>query len=159
MTITVTEYAKQTGTSRQAVYKKIKTGKLKTIKTTDKNGREINCIELDEPIKESPKTRQEKPQEAPGARGNDFIIKTLAQQLEAKDKQISALNEQIASLSKQNDTLTELLKNSQKLQGHTQLMLDEAKGNGQAQEPSGNPQEQSGTEAPKRKGLFSWLFD
>ena len=76
MIITVTEYAKQTGTSRQAVYKKINAGKLKTIKTTDKNGREINCIELDEPIKESPKTRQGKPQEAPGARENDFIIKT-----------------------------------------------------------------------------------
>lgn len=160
--LTVSEFATMTGTSKQAVYQKLKTS-LK-----------------DYAIKENGQTFiDEKAIELPSFKGvvqpcstlNKGVESELKRELSEKTDLIKFLQSQIEELQKanrekdehirrQSDRLTVLLEQSQELQRNNQLLLGMANKTGEPEEPTETTiqtvEEPAGTDTPEKglKGLF-----
>ena len=158
--ISVKEYAAQQGMTEQAAYKQIRAGKLQIVEMQE-NGKTkkmiLSTIE-ENPGQGAAPADPSPPQPDPGQAAPDLpitaalenAIAVLTSQLEEKDRQISRL--------------TELLDQSQKLQLHSQLLLEQATPQAQEDpqteevtpEPPGSAQPKEGQ---KKRGFWSWLFE
>ena len=160
--LTVSEFAERTGTSKQAVYQKMKTSLKEFV------------------IKENGQTYiDEKALEMPSYNGlvkplttfNKGVESELKRELSEKTDLIKFLQGQIEELQKanrekdehirrQSDRLTVLLEQSQELQRNNQLLLGMSKKTEEPEEPKETiihtVEEPAGTDTPEKglKGLF-----
>ena len=163
--LTVKEYAQRLGITEQAAYKKIRNGKVQTveIKESGKNKKfilfEENKNNSDEKG-ENPET--EKISDNAGLKKDDSPSKDLT--AAALEKAIDVLSAQLEEKDRQISRLTELLNQSQKLQAHSQKLLEQETQTPPNEEPEEKIEDEhgAGTEpankAEKRKGFWAWLF-
>lgn len=161
MFLTVSEFARQAGVSKQAIYSRLDSPDVQPyvkIDTTGKTSKKlIDSTALE--LFNGGKARQERQQL--DSQDDVNLIQGLTAQLTEKDKQIEALLGQIQSLQEQNSRLSEtlstqsgellrLLDQQQQLQAHTQLKLQSP--------PEGGPQEKLEPEPEKKKNRFFAFF-
>ena len=119
--LTISEYAKLKGISRQAVYKQLDNKLSKYVVLVD-NQKYIDRAALSEDTEKDCLPNSTKVDSF----DNPKVDSLLEQQIKEKDKQIENLFKQIEQKDKQIETLQELLSQSQKLQAmDRQIMLEE----------------------------------
>lgn len=164
--VTVKEYADLRGISIQAVYKQIRAGRLEVSEITEA-GRKVKYIKADAAPGAPEAASEERTDPGPAQPAGDPIrvaLDLLGAQLQEKDKQIERLQADIkekdAHIREQAAQLTELLRNSQRLQAHAQHLLEQHE-----QDPQDPIIEAQATEAPvqedppkKRRSWWAWLF-
>lgn len=147
--LSVKEYAEREGISPQAVYKRLQAGLVESAERVE-NGKTVKTILLEVPDPAPDATEATEPRSESSIDTRTLDI--LEAQLKVKDEQIAALNAQIAAL-------TELLHNSQQLQAHTQVLL-------QDKNETPAPENEVITESsereeiepqPEQKGILTWL--
>lgn len=156
--IPVKEYAARKGITVQAAYKQIRAGRLECTEITEA-GRAVKYVREDADGSAGNRASadaQAAPDPEPQATEADAspsVLDLLGAQLQEKDKQISQLMDQVAKL-------TELLRQSQQLQAHTQHLLEQHN-----PDPAGDVIEAQATETPasdeppkKRRSWWAWLF-
>lgn len=186
--ITVAEYAELKGISKTAVYKKIKSEKLKTI-TEEKDGKETKFIILDdvaeeiEPEEEDNKpsstdnkpsstpfqpnsTADDKPSSTPfQPSSTDDLNPTIAflqEQIKEKDRQIERLQkateEKDRQLQEQFNRLTALLGRSQELEALSHRQLTAGEQEPLQDEDITDTADKKPEEPTKKKGFLKRLF-
>lgn len=170
--VTVKEYALITGQTMQAVYQKIKKGKIPTVTQKRMNNRNITLISIesadDARIKDgnpklfnNPPLEKQNKSEIQGKTDNSIqfnqdikleLVEILREQLHEKDKQIADLQAMNNTLQTQNidlfNKLSDALIMAQKLQAG-QMLLSDA---GQDKEPAPAPAPGEG------KGFKNWWY-
>ncbi len=147
--ISVAEYAKIKGISKQAVYKQLN-NKLKRF-SIKVDGKTCLKIEALTDIEKEQLNEIEQPIEQPI---DNQIQPFLQEQIAEKDKTIQSLLRQIESLQEQNANLTNLLQNSQMiLAAEKQLQLTEAASKEQEREAESQEQEKK----KDKKGFFGFF--
>lgn len=143
--ISVSEYAKIKGVSKQAVYKQLNNKLKPFVEMVD--GKKCLKIKVLEEV-EQPKVNQvEQPFNQVEQPLNNQVESLFAKQIEEKDKTIQSLLRQVENLQEQNGRLTELLHNSQYLLAAEQKKFIEPP----------QPQETESTETETKKGFFARL--
>lgn len=97
-TLTIAEYAKAAGISRQAAYNRLKAGKLAEYVITTPDGKTV----LDGRIlaaAEAPAMEEKTPGQAAGQGQHSLTIDFMISQIDLKDKQIAALQQTVNDLS------------------------------------------------------------
>lgn len=172
--ISVKQFAELNGISKQAVYKKMKSGPLAQYVVEVDGQKYLMREALGDPGREEPAqanqdTQPERPHEDPGQQqngtqpGQDMAamletfsktIDTLREQLATKDRQIQDLNarlEQALTLTGQSHILTA---QAQQLQSSAEPVRPEGEPvKERSQEPEDSPEPAAST--PKKKGLFA----
>jgi len=115
--ITVTEYAKLKGVSQQAIYKQIKTGRLKEWVETVDGKTMINSAVFSDEGKQKLMNKDDNLAK---------LIETLTAQLETKDKQIDELNQRLKDVTEVLVSTQRSLQASQALHAHDTGLLPTA---------------------------------
>lgn len=176
--ISVKAYAARAGMTEQAVYKQIKSGKLRTVKRRE-HGKVKTYIlsgpqlapdpQVDLPGSQAAapdpgaaRSAEEQPPRAvpePGTTPERAADPTAA----ALEKAVAALTAQLEEKDKQIARLQELLNQSQQLQAHSQRLLEQGPERAADLQAVENPQErepeqEEKPERPKKRSFFAWLF-
>ena len=187
--LSVKEYAALHGMTEQAVYKKIRAGKLQTTERQE-NGKQKLYVLLDPTGNNNPVSDPDTPTEAkqppgrpdphpgdaaaagdpqdPGRAGSPQRPHPAAE-IAALEKALEALTAQLAEKDRQIERLTDLLYREQGLQAQSQMLLTAAPA-ARAPDPhpgdaaaAGDPQDPTGQEAEqqkqKKRGFWYWLFN
>ena len=155
-TLTIAEYAKAVGISRQAAYARLKAGKLAEYVFTTSDGKTV----LDGRIlaaAEAPAMEEKTPGQAAGQGQHGLTIDFLVSQIDLKDKQIAALQETVSNLSAALKLAQTAVQASQTLHA-ADLNILPAPAPEAAPAESGSPGSSlSGTdELPKQKSKSFW---
>ena len=155
-TLTIAEYAKAVGISRQAAYNRLKAGKLaEYVITTPEDGKTV----LDGRIlaaAEAPAMEEKTPGQAAGQGQHSKTIDFLVSQIELKDKQIAVLQETVSNLSAALKLAQTAVQASQTLHAADLNILPPPAPEAAPAE-SGSPDSNSGTdEPPKQKSKSFW---
>ena len=164
--LTVTEFAKLAGVSRQAVQQRMETSLAEFVKaneqgkkTLHRNGLQLFGVDFDKAktqgTTENDKAKEQESKAKTQGTNNDILYSALLQtvevlqaQLETKDKQISELNarlEQALTLTSQSHFIA----------AQAQQQLPDGMTPPAEESPAEAPQE---AQEPQKKGFFSWLF-
>ena len=117
--LTVSEFAKLAGVSRQVVYKQL-TGRLSTWVTVVDNRKVINCkalklygVNIPEESADTPNNSNDINKSCKGDNTVDKLVDTLTTELEMLRKQLDTKDQQIDLLLTQNQTLADTLRQTQ----------------------------------------------
>lgn len=164
--LTVTEFAKLAGVSRQAVQQRMETSLAEFVKTNEqgkktlhRNGLQLFGVDFDKPktqgTTENDKAKEQESKAKTQGTNNDILYSALLQtvevlqaQLETKDKQISELNARLAEA-------LQITSQSHYIAAQAQAQLTDGTTPPEEESPAEGHQ---GGQEPQRKGFFSWLF-
>lgn len=154
-TLTIAEYAKAAGISRQAAYNRLKAGKLSEYVITTPDGKTV----LDGRIlaaAEAPAREEKTPGQAAGQGQHSLTTDFLISQIALKDKQIAALQQTVNDLSAALKLAQTAVQASQTLHAAALNILP-APAPEAAPAEAGSPDSSSGTdEPPKEKSKSFW---
>lgn len=163
--ITITEFAKRAGVSRQAIYSRLDSQELSGFIQVDSNKKKpIKLINTDAlPLFNSHVVNQVDSQDLSSSLQQ---LDYLKEQLQSKDQTIAALLDQVKQLQEQNSTLssslidqgkelTRLLDQQQQLQQQQQILYARLQAPAADQESS---QDQGQDQPPQRKRFWERLF-
>lgn len=149
--ISVSEFAKMAGVSRQAIQQRLTTSLAEFVKADSKGikllnikGLELFGVSIDKTT-DKPKSKVEQGTEQDE---KDILYQALSQTIESLNKTVENLNNQIGVKDKQIESLTQLLNQQQQLQAQQQKLLDDKTAD----------QEQDREEKTTKKGIFKKLF-
>ena len=181
--LSVKEYATLHGMTEQAVYKKIRVGKLQTTERQENGKRKLyilldpagNNATVSTPDTAEPATRAPDPHpgeaddtgdHSPAGAGSPAATAEIV----ALEKALEALTAQLAEKDRQIERLTDLLYREQGLQAQSHMLLtarttttppDPTQDNGTDNgdhSPAGQEPEQE-QQKPKKRGFWYWLFN
>ncbi len=182
--LSVKEYANLHGMTEQAVYKKIRTGKLQTTERQENGKRKLYVLldpagsneTVSTPDTAEPATRAPDPHpgeaddtgdHSPAGAGSPAATAEIV----ALEKALEALTAQLAEKDRQIERLTELLYREQGLQAQSHMLLtartadtatDPHQDNGTVDGDNSDPTRQEPEQEqqkPKKRGFWYWLFN
>lgn len=181
--LSVKEYATLHGMTEQAVYKKIRVGKLQTTERQENGKRKLyilldpagNNATVSTPDTAEPADTATDPHQGNGTDDDDRSpagagSPAAAAEIMALEKALEALTAQLAEKDRQIERLTDLLYREQGLQAQSHMLLtarttttppDPTQDNGTDDgdhSPAGEEPEQE-QQKPKKRGFWYWLFN